>query len=419
MRIVLLTFLMVFLCSCSSKKSNDSSFTEPVIKIDLLSEQKYKVTKLSEFATNIEYVPLQTTKNSLLGEFAAKIVSVNDKIYIKNSGLDGEIMCFNKNGKFLFKIQHLGRGPGQYTFITDFDVSSDNTMLTILSTVDRKILLYNLSENGSSFEKALSLNSQLPSTIGMVPETKDVFLAIDPLIPSTPILSLLINNNGDTIHLKPNCFGSRQDKSLPHAKWDLVYTSKELLCFKELFSDTVFYVDAKEKTFKPRIIFDTHGTLITPEMIGHPEKMGDDKQEIRYVYEASRYVFYYLVYVKNDVLYYDCFLFDKTTKTKYKLDTDTVVETIANIPRDVQKIKLKDDLNGGPDFTQDVRQLNAHCSDGKMFSLVDAITLKNYVTTEAFVNARGSDSKKSQLKKLADSLNETDNPVLVIVTPKD
>lgn len=54
-----------------------------------------------------------------------------------------------------------------------------------------------------------------------------------------------------------------------------------------------------------------------------------------------------------------------------------------------------------------------------MFSMVDAITLKNYVTGEDFKNARITDSKKEQLKKLAESLTDIDNPVLVIVTPKD
>ncbi len=55
-----------------------------------------------------------------------------------------------------------------------------------------------------------------------------------------------------------------------------------------------------------------------------------------------------------------------------------------------------------------------------MFSFVDAITLKKYVASEDFKNAQVSDpKKKNELKKLADSLNETDNPVLIIVTPKE
>jgi hypothetical protein len=51
---------------------------------------------------------------------------------------------------------------------------------------------------------------------------------------------------------------------------------------------------------------------------------------------------------------------------------------------------------------------------------MDAMTLKKYVISEDFENALVKDpKKKSELKKLADSLNETDNPVLIIVTPKE
>jgi len=77
-------------------------------------------------------------------------------------------------------------------------------------------------------------------------------------------------------------------------------------------------------------------------------------------------------------------------------------------------------LNGGPDFTQDIRYLNSHCSGGKLFSLVDVIILKNYVASEDFRNARVRDPKnKNELINLANSLSETDNPVLVAVTLKD
>lgn len=416
MRTKLLILVMILFCSCDNKKSKESNNSDSVIRIDLLSEPKSTVTKLSECASNVEYIPLQTTNNSLLGEFAVKIVSVDNKIYIKNSGLGGEIMCFDIAGKFLFKLQNLGRGPEEYTFITDFDVSSDNKILTVLSNVDRKLIAYGISDTGYTFRSSLSLKDPIPLTIGIVPETDYTFLAIEPWNITAPYLSLVISSNGDTIHFKPNCYGSRQDRRGAFTRTGIVYSNEKVLCFKEVFSDTVFYVDIKEKSFKPRIIFDTHGTFVTPEIWGHPERAGDHLTSIFGIYETLRFVFYY--YWENRV--YNCRLFDKTTKTKHNLDIGTYNETIANIPRDVEKIKLKDDLCGGPDFNQDIRDLNSHCSDGKLFSLVDAITLKKYVSSEDFKNARVLNLKnKNKLKNLADSINETDNPVMIVVTLKD
>lgn len=416
MRTKLLIFAMIFFLSCGSKRSSDSSNSDSIIRIDLLSEPKATVTKLSEFAANVEYIPLQTTKNSLLGEFVLKIVNVDNKFYIRNSGLGGEIMCFNGNGKFLFKLQNLGRGPEEYTSITDFDVSSDNKELTVLSSVDRKLLVYSISDTGYSFKRSLSMKEPLPLTIGMVPKTDFAFLAIEPWNITAPTLSLVINSTGDTIHHKPNCYGSRQDKRGGFTRTALIYQSDKILCFKEYFSDTVFYVDVNEKSFKPRIIFDTHGTLNTPEMMGHPERVGDHVTSIFGINEISRYVYYY--YWENRS--FNCRFLDKQTKTIYKLDTGSFLATIANIPRNEDRVKFKDDLNGGPDFNQDIRFLNSHCSGGKMFSLVDAITLKNYVLSEDFKNAKiRNPKKKIELKNLADSINETDNAVLIVVTPKD
>ena len=352
----LLILVMIFFCSCNSKRSIDSSNSDSIIRIDLLSKPRASVTRLSEFAENIEYIPLQTKKNSLLGEFALKIVSVDNKIYIRNSGLSGEIMCFDVNGKFLFKFQNLGRGPEEYSSLSDFDISSDNKTLTVLSSVGRKILFYGISETGTSFEKTFSLKEPFPLTIGLVPETNFAFIAVEPWINTTPALSLLINTNGDTIHLKPNCYGKRQDKPSAYFRSAIVYSIEKRLCFRESFSDTVFYVDTKEKSFKPRIIFDTHGTLNTPEMVGHPERGGDHVTSIFGINETARYVFYY--YLENRS--FNCHLFDKQTETYYKLETGIFPETIANIPRNEDRIKFKDDLSGGPDFTQDIRYLNTH-----------------------------------------------------------
>lgn len=45
--------------------------------------------------------------------------------------------------------------------------------------------------------------------------------------------------------------------------------------------------------------------------------------------------------------------------------------------------------------------------------------MKKYPRNEDFAKAQASDSKSNnELKKLADSLNETDNPILVLVRLK-
>ncbi|MCX6262383.1 MAG: 6-bladed beta-propeller [Bacteroidia bacterium] len=412
MRTELLIFLMVIFCSCDSRRASDSGNSDSVIEIDLLSEPGSKMTKLSEFAANIEYIPLQTTESSLIGPFVLKIVNIDNRIYIKNSGLEGEILCFNIDGKFLFKLQNKGRGPEEYTSISDFDVSSDNKIMTILSSSNHKLLIYKISDVGFTFQKSITLKNPTPYSVSMVPETENAFLAIPPWIGTEPTLSLLINTVGDTIHFKPNCYKyirTKGGQGGTRSKEWLVYSTGNFVCFKEECSDTVFYVDAKDHSFKPRIIFDTHGTFFTPEMRGDSEKMRNNTTFIPNIFETSRYVFYwyYTIIVDQKIVNLHGFLFDKKTEIKYKLDIGKEY-----------KIKLKDDLSGGPDF--DIEFQDNQCSGGKLFSFVEAITLKKYVAGEDFTNVEMSDpKKKNELKKLTDSLNETDNPILIIITPKN
>jgi len=182
-----------------------------------------------------------------------------------------------------------------------------------------------------------------------------------------------------------------------------------MVCFKEEFSDTVFYVDAKENSFKPRIVFNTHGTLYTPEMKGGSEKIRNNTTTyIPGIFETSRYVFYwyYTVIIEQKIVNLYGFLFDRKRETKYKFDIDKEY-----------RIRLKDDLSGGPDLK--IGFQDNLCSGGRLFSYIDALTLKKYISGDDFKNAKVSDpKKKEELKKLADSLKETDNPVLIVVTPK-
>ena len=70
------------------------------------------------------------------------------------------------------------------------------------------------------------------------------------------------------------------------------------------------------------------------------------------------------------------------TKKKYKLDVEFIIETIFNNAVKTPVNELKDDLSGGPDFTVRIDLWDRYCSGGKLFSFVDAITLKKYVAAK-------------------------------------
>jgi hypothetical protein len=404
MKVKLLAFFLVIFCFCSRKSTTEKDNADSVIEIDLLSEPASTIKKLSEIATNVEYISLQTTERSLIGGFIKKIIYSDKRIYVTNME---NIMCFDMDGKFLFKIDNRGRGPEEYSSIDDFDISSDNKILTILSSIIHKLLLYRIDDTGVIFERNITLKDPAPYRVSMVPETDKIFLAIPPWRGNEPTLSLLINTVADTIHFKTNCFKYKRNSLIKSISTNdmIVYSIGNMVCFKEGFSDTVFYIDTKNNSFRPRMIFDTHGTLVTPEMRGGTETPGNNTTSIFNIFETSRYIFYWYFVSKT---LNGGILFDKTTKTEYKLDMDGELN-----------IKLEDDLIGGPDFN--IGFINKYyCSSGKLFSFVEAITLKKYVASEDFRNAQVSDpKKKKELQNLAELMKETDNPVLIIVTQKE
>jgi hypothetical protein len=415
MRTILLILVLICFCSCGRKSTNEKNSANSVLKIDLLSKPESTVDKLSDISTNVEYIPLQTTGNSFIAPFVLKILNKDKRIYILNSGLNSrEILCFDMDGKFLFKLHNEGRGPEEYISITDFDVSSDNKFLIILSEIDHKLIVYGIADTCFTFQRSVSLKKPVPGKVRIIPETDKIFLAVPPWGGTEPTLSLLINVVGDTINFKPNCSKYKLVTKMNYISTDemLVYSIANMVCFKEEFSDTVFYVDAKDNSFKPRMIFDSHGIQFKPEMRGGSEPIGENTIFIADLFETSKYVIY-----RSQL---KTILFDKMTKIKHGLNIKyfsekTIINTNVEIPKNI----LKDDLSGGPDFTMDLNSWDRLCHNGKMFSLVEAITLKNHVASEDFKNARVNESQKAKIKKLAGTLKETDNPVLVVVTPKE
>ena len=407
MSIKLLIFLFIIFCSCGR---NINQKTDDNIKvIDLLSEPESEITNVSDIATDLVYAPLQTTENSLIKSITKIITRVN-KIYIRNGYSD--ILCFDKEGKFLYKLNKPGRGPGEYNFIRDFDISSDNKILTVIS--DGNLVVYNNTGTEFIFDKSINLmhlfqsNSQPISKISMIPGTNNILLSIDPFTGSEQFLSILINIDGDSLYFKPNHYMyEKTDVLMQMINESLQYNFENKVCFKEEFSDTVFFVNRETNEFQPRLIFDSHYQGASPRLRYDKEYGRSHFAEVYWVYliiETPRYIIY--TYEHNKTGYK--MLYDKSANKKFKLNEWNYYNDVAS------KNALKDDINGGPAFDPDF------CSENIIYSYVDALTLKTYVASDAFKNAQVKDpKKKNELKKLADSLNETDNPVLILVTPKE
>lgn len=395
MRRIILIALTVFIYSCG--RNTGTKLIDSTVKakeILLISRPDSIITKISEIASDIEYIPLQPSANTQI-KAIDKIITRGNKIYIN---LINDLLCFDDQGHFLYKLYGNGKDKGENVVaIYDFDIDTGDTSLIVL--YGNKLLQFKNTGSGFGYIKTIKLGSISPSKLDFVPETNKVLLSSIRIKGYEPSFNILINLTGDTLSFKPYNFkpyNFKRFNPLKNELWDefIHYQFEDKLYFKERFNDTIFSINIESNNFTPCLILNSHLSSTNSENINNPDYIRI-LPSVANIFEVPRYLYYSYFFDQYHKVFYD-----KYENRKYKIDPGNGV--------------LKDDIGGGPDFYP------KFCSGGKMYSWIGVRELKKYIESEDFAEARVQNPKKQEdLKKLADSLKETDNPVLIVVTPKD
>jgi hypothetical protein len=299
--------------------------------------------------------------------------------------------------KLYIVIYRLQRGPGEYNCIYDYAVSPENDLLIVL--VSGRILMFKNRGDGFVFSKSLSFTQPGPSKLDFVPGQSSILLSYDSSNGNEPYRNVLLNLIGDTLYSRPNFNKYKKIGKLQlyDESENIIFNFNNILHFKEIFSDTVFTIDKSNK-FIPYLILDSHRKSPTGQDRANSEYFIEHIGEFIYLtkfFEVSRYYIYSFGYNKLT----RSFITEKNSNKKSEISTKTF---------------LVDDITGGINFEP------KFCSGDKLYSWVDAHILKKYVSSETFVKSFVKNpQKKKALKELADSLKETDNPILIVVTPKE
>jgi hypothetical protein len=128
MKMNILIFALLFIGSCTRNKqiNNVNNVNIPILE------------KPKDLFNEIVLVPLETNDSSLIGNIN-KIYIDDTSIYILDSN-QKSLFVFSNKGKYLHKLHKVGRGPGEYVHIADFNVNS-NGDIEILDSY--KIITYN------------------------------------------------------------------------------------------------------------------------------------------------------------------------------------------------------------------------------------------------------------------------------------
>jgi hypothetical protein len=277
--------------------------------------------------------------------------------------------------------------------IYDFDIDTGDTTLIVL--YGNKLLQFYNTGSGFDYIKTIKLGNISPSKQDFVPGTNKILLSSIRRKGYEPSLNVLINLNGDKLSFKRNYF--KRFNPVKSRIWDEIihYQFDDKLYFRERFNDTVFSINIESNNFAPTLIFDSRLSSTNSQNINDPKYFRILPRVVN-IFEVPRYLYYVYYFLGQ----YHQIFYDKFDSKKYEVDTWSGF--------------LKDDIAGGSDFVPE------YCSEDKLYSWIGVRDLKRYIGSEDFAKAQVQNPKKKEaLKKLADSLKETDNPVLIVVTPRD
>jgi hypothetical protein len=376
-----LFILLLILTSCKSKNNT-------LFEFDPRNLIENKIT-LSEIADDISYIPLDSRYP--LGLIYDNIEFVNNSIYL--SVKDVGILSFNKEGKILRKIGSIGRGPGEFVYNFRFTVDEktesvyvwdSNNIIKTYSKTGKFLRSFSLKQYGDYINAIKFINFKLFAFYSVEFENSEYkWITVDTLG------NLIKKERRKTPAFSCNFGGG-----------DGAYIFRNRISYWNSFIDTVFSI-LPDLTEEPSYI-------ISPGEHRFPKSKNISPNEmLQYlsftqIFESDRFlIFRYSYRGKNDFV-----LINKEERKSF----------LTNWEFDGSG-GIHNDLDGGESFlpkayfTEDGREY--------MAGLVFPYKLKIIVSSDEFRDfAPKYPEKKKRLEKLADSLNETENPILMLVRLK-
>jgi len=132
---LVLLLLIAVLCSCNQEDKG-------VQEIDLTDLSRGRILLLNELMEDIRVVSLETNENSLVPRYYQSFIGEKYILIMSNDN----ILQFDSEGKFIRSIGQKGKGPGEFSGISDYAVSVDEAKLyTYFYGRDDHLLVFDLS----------------------------------------------------------------------------------------------------------------------------------------------------------------------------------------------------------------------------------------------------------------------------------
>lgn len=150
---IFLFLVILFLSGCHSK-TRQETFSSLVGKKIVLNEQNFKKKwNYSELFDSIRIIPLETNTHCLIGEIT-RLKYTGQMIFVLD-GKSESLFAFDNEGRFLWKIHSVGRGPREYNRVMDIDIDTGQQLINLYANYPQKLMQYDFK---GKFIREYSIN---------------------------------------------------------------------------------------------------------------------------------------------------------------------------------------------------------------------------------------------------------------------
>jgi len=424
MKLVIYTLtvaVVIQVLSCSSERTTDDNSETIDIESNI---SNMKEANLSSFCESLRYIPLETVDNMLLSGISS-IKIFKDLIIVHDRS---NCLVYDSKGHFITRIGTKGTGPGEYKYIDNLGIGFDPDLRIYLSSLYD---IYEYNTDGTfinRYSNRLRINDSVAVSRWEIINDSLFFGHLPNNTGNNRLKALIMNKYGEVLHGYGNYIFFTRDFKHSTSSSDIFAhfnRFRNTFFYKDYFNDTLFMLN-NQSELVARYAFD----------FGRYKFPVSERAKIQnWKFTMSDYIFIWEVFQTDDYLFINCDfknhfpakrltpktilpgmvsmgntsnalgIFNKKDKSLFfckPTDTDNPLFTSG----------LFNDIDDGPRFFP-----KWQVNDSVMIMWVSAKELKDHITSDDFKKGEAKHpEKKKKLERLANSLSEFDNPVLMLVT---
>lgn len=409
MRITFFTFIVLLIISCKNNSATDRKISEDdsnqFFEIDLQKGFNNKQTiPLSRIASDVEYIALETKEDCMVRP-VVRYYFTDSLIFIKNFD---HILKFSHNGKFIERIGTSGRGPGEIDLARNLSFLPDQKILVVQKNYQRELLFFSFT---GELIKTLDYEHHIEN-FRILPNGN--FLTYESGASGTEdVMFCIMNENWDTLstirnYTKWTSTPSSIQIMIGYPVFEPFYFSQNKHHLKSMYNDTVYEISSDK--IEPEYFINL-GKLKLPDIL-RPERLGVSQlQKFR---DNGHNYYFAQVFEASDKIFIGAFNYGESESSKYLIYNKIKKECTLLTDYENKSTGFVNDWDGGIDFWP-TGQLN----DNQVFMPITPLQFKELLSEKTVENNEIKyRESKSRLLNLISSMDETDNPILMVVTLK-